>query len=124
MVITNGFPVQIQGKQHNAIIVTQTIPLARIVLSICEAYNIGINESASRVNASIGILLNMKSKIESINQSLTQAGSQTLSNSVRKPFQSISQSVGQSVSPSVTQSENQSIIQPVTHSLTQKFSPE
>ena len=32
IVITNGFPVQLQGKQHNAVIVTQTIPLARIVL--------------------------------------------------------------------------------------------
>ena len=28
-----------QGKQHNAIVVTQTIPLARIVLSIGEAYS-------------------------------------------------------------------------------------
>ena len=27
-----------QGKQRNAIVVTQTIPLARIVLSIGEAY--------------------------------------------------------------------------------------
>ena len=27
-----------QGKQRNAIVVTHTIPLARIVLSICEAY--------------------------------------------------------------------------------------
>ena len=28
-----------QGKQRNAIVVTQTIPLARIVLSIGEAYS-------------------------------------------------------------------------------------
>ena len=28
-----------QGKQRNAIVVTQTIPLARIVLSISEAYS-------------------------------------------------------------------------------------
>ena len=28
-----------QGKQHNAIFVTQTIPLARKVLSIYEAFN-------------------------------------------------------------------------------------
>ena len=46
-----------QGKQHNAISVTQTIPLARIVLSTAK-HTVGINESAtaSRVNASIGIL--------------------------------------------------------------------
>ena len=43
-----------QGKQHNAIFVTQNIPLllARIV---CEAYNYK-NQGASHVNASIGIL--------------------------------------------------------------------
>ena len=36
-----------QGKQRNAIVVTQTIPLARIVLSIGEAkHTVGINESA------------------------------------------------------------------------------
>ena len=48
-----------QGKQRNAIIVTQTIPLARIVLSIGEAYswNKWISPSITR-NASIaGILL-------------------------------------------------------------------
>ena len=28
-----------QGKQHNAIFVTQTIPLGRIILSIGEAYS-------------------------------------------------------------------------------------
>ena len=28
-----------QGKQRNAIVETQTIPLARIVLSICKAYS-------------------------------------------------------------------------------------
>ena len=38
-------------KQHNAIIMTQTIPLARLVLPICES------DTASRVDASIGILL-------------------------------------------------------------------
>ena len=48
-----------QGKQRNAIVVTQTIPLARIVLSIGEAYswNKWISPSITR-NASIaGILL-------------------------------------------------------------------
>ena len=36
------FPVKVwvaQGKQRNAIVVTQTIPLARIDLSIGEAYS-------------------------------------------------------------------------------------
>ena len=48
-----------QRKQHNAIYVTQPIPLPSIILSICEAkHTVGINEpaAASRVNASIGIL--------------------------------------------------------------------
>ena len=56
------FPVKVwvaQGKQRNAIVVTQTIPLARIDLSIGEAYswNKWISPSITR-NASVaGILL-------------------------------------------------------------------
>ena len=47
-----------QGKQRNAIVVTQTIPLARIVLSIGEAYswNKWISPSITR-NASIAGIL-------------------------------------------------------------------
>ena len=51
-----------QGKQRNAIVVTQTIPLARIVLSIGEAYswNKWISPSITR-NASVaGILFYQK----------------------------------------------------------------
>ena len=47
-----------QGKQRNAIVVTQTIPLARIVISIGEAYswNKWISPSITR-NASIAGIL-------------------------------------------------------------------
>ena len=51
-----------QGKQRNAIVVTQTIPLARIVLSIGNTYswNKCISPSITR-NASIaGILFDLK----------------------------------------------------------------